>query len=343
MIGYITLTLRVMARVRMFANLREIAGTGRAEFEGDTVNGVVAAAAREYGGDFAAGVKTSRIWVNGEEADGDRTVGPNDEVVILPPVSGGSQPAAATAGIDPMSLAPLLVGIIAVLASIRGEEIWAAGLVAILSVWALDLGSVFAVRGRSFAPLAVATAAAAGAIAAHAAGTSGYTLALALGVVISLGWAVAFAEYRDVETYAPTALVTILAALAAASMVLAHSASSPEPSLVGVFLVAVIAGNVLGSIVSRIPAIPFLDPISTTAIAAVLGAVVAAALWDADIVGYLLVGVGVAVTLVAGRGLSSMLRRGAVSLVEPSPGFMPSLDGVVLAAAILHPLASFIF
>lgn len=340
--GYIPLTLRVMAKVRMFANLREIAGTGRAEFEGDTVDGVVAAAAREYGAEFAAGVKASRIWVNGEEADGERGVGPDDEVVILPPVSGGGQPATAPS-IDPMALAPLLVGVIAVLASLRGVEIWAAGLVAILAVWALDLSSAFAARGRRFAPLAVAAAGAAGAIAAHAAGTSGYTLALALGVVVSLGWAVAFVEYREVDAYAPTALATIIGALATASLVLADSAASPEPSLVGVFLVAVIAGNVLGSIVSRIPAVPFLDPISTTAIAAVLGAVVAAALWDADIVGYLLVGIGIAVTLVAGRGLSSMLRRGAVSLTEPSPGFMPSLDGIVLAAAVLHPLASFIF
>lgn len=326
----------------MFANLREIAGTGRAEFDGDTVDSVVAAAAREYGSEFAAGVKASRIWVNGDEADGDREVGPEDEVVILPPVSGGNQPA-ATATMDPMSLAPLLVGVIAVLASLRGGEIWAAGLVAILSVWALDIGSAFSLRGRRFAPLALTAAGAAGAIAAHAAGTSGYTLALALGVVVSLGWAVAFAEYREIETYAPIAMTTILACLAAASMVLAHSASSPDQSLVGVFLVAVIAGNVLGAIVSRIPAIPFLDPISTTALAAVIGAVIAAVIWDADVVGYLLVGIGIAVTLVAGRGLSSMLRRGSVSLIDASPGFMPSLDGVVLAAAILHPLASFIF
>ena len=73
------------------------------------------------------------------------------------------------------------------------------------------------------------------------------------------------------------------------------------------------------------PAIPYLDPISTTAIVAVIGAVAAAALWDADVVGYLLVGVGVAVSLVAGRGLSSMLRRGIVRLTEPSPGVMTRL------------------
>lgn len=331
-----------MAKLRMFANLREIAGTGRAEFDGDTVASVVAEATDEYGSGFATGVKVSRIWVNGEEADLDQAVGPDDEIVLLPPVSGGNQPT-AVANVDPVAFAPLLVAVIAVLANMRGGEVWAAGLVAIVAVWAIDIGATFSARGRLFAPLAVTTAGAAGAIAAHAAGGSGYTLALAVAVVVSLGWAVAFAEYREVETYAPTALAAILAALATASLVLAHSGSSPDPSLVGVFLVSVIAGTVFGSIVARMPAIPYLDPISTTAIVAVIGAVASAALWDADIVGYLLVGIGIAVALVAGRGLSSMFRRGMVRLTEPSPGFMPTLDGVVLAAAILHPLASFIF
>lgn len=331
-----------MAKLRLFANLREIAGTGRAEFDGDTVAGVVAAATEEFGPEFAVGVETSRVWVNGTEADGDRAVSPDDEIVLLPPVSGGNQPAAA-ANIDPMAFAPVLVGVIAILANMRGGEIWAAALVAIVAVWALDIGATFAARGRRFAPLAVATAGAAGAIAAHAAGSAGYTLALALGVVVSLGWASAFAEYREVDAYAPTAMTAIIAALAAASMVLAHSGSAPEESLVGVFLVSVIAGTLFGSIVARMPAMPYLDPISTTAIVAVIGAVASAALWGADVVGYLLVGVGIAVALVAGRGLSAMVRRGMVRLTEPSPGVMPSLDGVILAAAILHPLASFIF
>jgi hypothetical protein len=84
--------------------------------------------------------------------------------------------------------------------------------------------------------------------------------------------------------------------------------------------------------------IPLLDPFSVTALAAVLASTGAAAFWDLDIVGYLLVGLGVAVSLVAGRGLSSMLRQGRVSLTELSPGAVVSLDGVLLAAAIYYPL-----
>jgi hypothetical protein len=66
--------------------------------------------------------------------------------------------------------------------------------------------------------------------------------------------------------------------------------------------------------------------------------VAAAAVWDLDAVGYLLVGLGIAVALVAGHGLSSMLRTGRVALTERPPGILSSLDGVVLAAAIYYPL-----
>ena len=55
-------------------------------------------------------------------------------------------------------------------------------------------------------------------------------------------------------------------------------------------------------------------------------------------VGYLLVGLGIAVTLIAGNGLSSMLRTGRVSLTERPPGLLGSMDGIVLAATIYYPL-----
>jgi hypothetical protein len=56
-----------------------------------------------------------------------------------------------------------------------------------------------------------------------------------------------------------------------------------------------------------------------------------------------MVGLGVAVALVSGRGFSSMLRRGRVTLTERPPGVLVSLDGVVLGAAIYYPLLLLIF
>jgi hypothetical protein len=161
---------------------------------------------------------------------------------------------------------------------------------------------------------------------------------MALGVAVVLGWAVAFGDYRQVEVFAPTLLVGVLAGLGSASLILTRSSFTPDPQAGDVFLVATIAGVGLGSLVERLPALPFLDRFTTTAIGSVLASIAAASLWDLDVVGYLLVGLGISVALVAGQGLSSMLRTGGVALTQRPPGFLASMDGVVLAAAIYFPL-----
>jgi molybdopterin converting factor small subunit len=42
-----------------------------------------------FGPAFAEVVKMSKIWVNGEEVPREHIVNNNDEVAVLPPVSGG--------------------------------------------------------------------------------------------------------------------------------------------------------------------------------------------------------------------------------------------------------------
>ena len=73
----------------MFAGARDAAGTGRVELADGTVGQIIDEACDRYGADFAAVVRTSRIWVNGEPAERDVPVGAEDEVAVLPPVSGG--------------------------------------------------------------------------------------------------------------------------------------------------------------------------------------------------------------------------------------------------------------
>jgi hypothetical protein len=257
--------------------------------------------------------------------------------VILPPVSGGSQPA-TIAPTDLAAFLPLAVAGLAVLANFQGQPIWAAALVAIAAVWALDVNSAFATRGRVFAPLAVVTTAAGSTLSAHILGPTGYGVTMAIAVAVVLGWAVAFNPYRQVEAFAPTLLVSLIAGLGTASLVLSRSSFTPDGQAVDVFLVATIAGVGLGAVVGRLPQVPFLDRFTTTAIGSVLAAMGAAALWDLDVVGYLLVGLGISVALVAGQGLSSMLRTGGVALTERPPGLLSSLDGIALAAAIYFPL-----
>lgn len=78
-----------MARLRLFAQARESAGTSEATVEGSTLGEVLDAAAERYGPHFAAVLATSAVWINGDPADRDTLVGEGDEVAVLPPVSGG--------------------------------------------------------------------------------------------------------------------------------------------------------------------------------------------------------------------------------------------------------------
>ena len=78
-----------MAVLRLFASAREAAGTARATIDGTTVGEVLDEARVRYGEGFAAVLARSRVWCNGDPAEPTDPVGPDDEVAVLPPVSGG--------------------------------------------------------------------------------------------------------------------------------------------------------------------------------------------------------------------------------------------------------------
>ena len=78
-----------MPVLRLFGPARTSAGTGRVEVSGSSVAEVLDVATRRFGPSFAEVVGTSRLWVNGEAADGDRVLDEGDELAVIPPVSGG--------------------------------------------------------------------------------------------------------------------------------------------------------------------------------------------------------------------------------------------------------------
>ena len=80
-----------MAVLRLFAAARTAAGTGRDPLPGDTVADVLAEAVARYGADFEAVLPTCKVWVNGIEVDRTARVADDDEVGVLPPVSGGAR------------------------------------------------------------------------------------------------------------------------------------------------------------------------------------------------------------------------------------------------------------
>ncbi len=78
-----------MPVVRFFAQARDAAGTASERLPGSTVDEVLEAAGSTHGDRFTAVLSTCRIWVNGEPAVGSDPVADDDEVAVLPPVSGG--------------------------------------------------------------------------------------------------------------------------------------------------------------------------------------------------------------------------------------------------------------
>ncbi len=79
-----------MAQIRLFASAREAAGTKTDTLAGATVGDVLHAAVAKYGDDFAGVLETAAIWCNGDAVPLDHPVTDDDEVAVLPPVSGGS-------------------------------------------------------------------------------------------------------------------------------------------------------------------------------------------------------------------------------------------------------------
>lgn len=79
-----------MAVLRLFAGAREAAGTARDELPGRTVGEVLDAARARYGSAFADLLEHCAVWCNGEPCELDVAVADEDEVAVLPPVSGGA-------------------------------------------------------------------------------------------------------------------------------------------------------------------------------------------------------------------------------------------------------------
>jgi diacylglycerol kinase family enzyme/molybdopterin converting factor small subunit len=78
-----------VARVRLFASLRELAGQHELEVEGGTVDEVIRTLAEKFGGRFDEIARAGTVVVDGERAGWNALLSGDQEVALLPPVSGG--------------------------------------------------------------------------------------------------------------------------------------------------------------------------------------------------------------------------------------------------------------
>jgi hypothetical protein len=132
-------------------------------------------------------------------------------------------------------------------------------------------------------------------------------------------------------------MVALLGGSAVGSLMMARTVYEASDHATSIFLLVVVVAAAAAFILDQLRS-PLIDPFTGTALASVLAAAVGAFVWDEDLVGYLLVGLGMAVGLVAGRGFGSLMRTGRLSLSRPAPGALTVLDGAILAAALFYPL-----
>jgi len=78
-----------VARLRLFGPAREAAGTASITLPGQSVSEIIAAAEGQFGEPFSRVLSTSNIWLNGEPVESGAPVKDDDEVAVIPPVSGG--------------------------------------------------------------------------------------------------------------------------------------------------------------------------------------------------------------------------------------------------------------
>jgi molybdopterin converting factor small subunit len=324
-----------MARLRMFAGLRDIAGVGSTDIDGATVAEVLAEAGRRYGSAFERGLGNARVWVNGEEAEPFQPVSAEDEVALIPPVSGGSamleRPAFGLFEVGvPLGLVALLV-----IANVLDDPAWwAPAVVAVVAVWVGDVVNTVSIRGTDLPVLPAMAAIVVAVVSVWLLGPPGLAVAAAGGVVLPLLWAVGSDSSRILAIISPVSVLSLQAALATGVLVLARSLFVQSTAVIGVFLVIAFSTVVVALLLEQFTHLPFGDPFTATAATAILASVVAAAVWGLDLVSFLIAGVVVAAALVAGRGFGSILRTRRVILVERSPGRTSLLDGIVLAAPL---------
>ncbi len=320
-----------MARLRLFANLREVAGSSSVDISGASVGEVLDTAVERYGGPFSAALDTAQVWVNGDPAERSTAVGPGDEVAVIPPVSGGAEAAAAIPGSYATAVAAALV-VALFAAAIASLEIFVLAVVAAGLAWVWDLTDVAKVRHVHLVAIPPLIAVALAANGAFGWGFAGFAMGVILGVVVSLVWAVVSSEDRAVDSISVTAVTGVIASVGAGALVLVRMRSVAEAVA---FLVVVVAAGVLGGAAALLgDAVP-VDRNLATLVGAVLGAVAVGLAADTISLPVALLGGGaVTAGIVAGNTFGSLARAGTVLHTQRPPGVLTTFDGGPIAALL---------
>lgn len=79
-----------MAKLLLFGPARSAAGTSHADVAAASLAELCDLARLRFGEAFAQVLEVSSVWVNGSPATSAQPLGEDDEVAVIPPVSGGA-------------------------------------------------------------------------------------------------------------------------------------------------------------------------------------------------------------------------------------------------------------
>ena len=335
-----------MARLRFFAGLRDVAGTGSADVPGATVGEVLANAVAYFGPVFSEELGNAQVWLNGERAGSSTAVEDDDELSLVPILAAGTGMARSPFGAgmvrSPAAIeAILLLGVTALLFVGNALDVrWLAVAVVLAGVlWAHDLAGAAGGRGLGLGGLPIMLAVFGSVLATYRFGIPGMAAAAAGAVLVALTWSIFTPQLRPLESIATGALVSAVGALGAGSMILLRLRSEAEMTS---FLVVVAVAVAVSWVVDATDVAP-IHPLAAGVLGALAAGVVAGAVWSEDLWPTVAAAAAGAVALVAGRNAGALARSGAFYLGGEVPGSLAHLDGVMLAAgafwAVLHLLA----
>jgi len=316
-----------MPRLRLFANLREAAGTPEARIPGATVGEVIEEAGERFGGDFVAGLGAARVWVNGEPAATDAPVGEDDEVALIPPVSGGTTMVGSPLL---MEIGLFLILAAALLGANQADLKWfAVALVLAGSLWIYDLIGYASRRGLAVPVYPPLLGVLGTVLATYRWGIAGMAAATAGALLVALIAAVLLPRLRPVEVVSASVLVTTIAAFGVGSMLLMRM-RNPDESLA--FLVVTVV-SVTAAWLAGQREITGVDPVVVTLLIGIVMGVVAATVWaEDDVLPMIVAALAASVALVAGRNVGSLMRAGGFYTIGTVPGALHGFDSIVVAA-----------
>ncbi len=324
-----------MARVRLFANLRELAGSSEVDVDGATIGAIADALSTRFGPDFAGQLATARIWRNGDEAENEDPVAEHDEIAVIPPVSGGFTMTAQSAGVDSLLTAALMLGLIA--ANSISTAVLTAAWVGVVALWIVNLvesssdGDFFFHYQPALASVVVTVAA------VTRLGSAGLGVAVVLSVILVMLWAVVRPSARDLTSMGASMLCAVISSISVGSIFLARSTLESGVQHTAGMLILVGLGSVAWRWAETSRS-ALLDPEIVGPLSMVLVSMLVAYMSGFSVITWFFVGLLLALSAMAGVGIGSAFRTGGTRLTHSAQGVFPALDGPVLAVAVFMPV-----